>query len=145
MPVRPAPVPVRVVLADDSTDVLAALRDVLAAAGHAVMATARTGDETEAAVRAHSPDVVVVDVDMPGGGPDLVRRIVGLEPRTRVMALSAHDDVATVLAMLTAGSTGYVAKGAAQEDVETCVRRCAQGVLFVVADCADQVRGRLSG
>lgn len=136
---------VRVVLADDNADVLAAMRDVLDAAGHEVVATTPTGDGAEAAVRAHAPDVVVVDVDMPGGGPDLVRRIVRLAPATRVMALSGHDDVDTVLAMLSAGSTGYVAKGLAQEDLETCVRRCTEGVLFVVAGCADLVRARLGG
>lgn len=133
----------RVVLADDSSEVLEAMRAVLDAAGHVVVATARTGDEAVSAVRTHAPDVAVVDVDMPGGGPDLVRRVVALDPAPRVMALSGHDDVDTVLAMLRAGSTGYVAKGIAHEDLETCVRRCADGVLFVVATCSDQVRARL--
>jgi DNA-binding NarL/FixJ family response regulator len=138
-------VSLRVVLADDSSEVLTAMQAVLDAAGHVVVATARTGDEAASAVRTHAPDVAVVDVDMPGGGPDLVRRIVELDPAPRVMTLSGHDDVETVVAMLTAGSTGYVAKGFAHEDLETCVRRCADGVLFVVAACSDQVRARLGG
>ncbi len=133
----------RVLLADDSAVVRAALRDLLTSAGHQVVAEVTAGSDAVAAAREHAPDVAVVDIDMPGGGADLVRELTGLTRPPRVMAHSAHDDERTVVAVLTAGATGYVVKGLAADDLESCVRRCADGVLFVVARCADQVRGRL--
>jgi len=138
-------VAVRIVLADDSTDVVDAVRDVLAAApGLTVVATADSGDSAVRAALEHAPDLVLVDVEMPGGGPELATRLLELSPRPRVMALSARDDEDTVLAMLAAGATAYVAKDALDEDLAVCVRRCAGGgALFVVAGCADGVRERL--
>lgn len=134
----------RVLLADDSRHLLAALRDMLQAAGHQVVATAETGESALRAARELAPQVAVVDVDMPGGGPALVSGLVALRPGPRVMALTARDDAETVLHMLAAGAVGYVAKGVVDEDLEACVRRCAQGGLFVVGACSDQVRERLA-
>jgi DNA-binding NarL/FixJ family response regulator len=137
-------VSVRILLADDSPELVAAARDVLdAALGLVVVATAGTGDAALLAARTHSPDVVVLDVEMPGGGPDLARALRALSPQPRVLVLSARDDEETVLAMLAAGASAYVAKGALDEDLAACVRRAAQGVLLVVAACADRVRDRL--
>lgn len=132
----------RVLLADDSEAVRAALRDLLTLAGHEVVAEVGSGAEAVAASREHAPDVAVVDVDMPGGGTDVVRELTCLDRPPRVMAHSAHDDERTVVAALAAGATGYVVKGLVADDLESCVRRCADGVLFVVARCADKVRGR---
>ena len=89
--------------------------------------------------RMNSPPVL-----MPGGGPDLAAEIARRWPATRIMCLSARDDADTVLAMLAAGATGYVAKGSLDEDLTTCVRRCAAGMLFVIASCATDVRDRLA-
>jgi DNA-binding NarL/FixJ family response regulator len=137
-------VSVRVLLADDSPELVAAVRDVLdACPGLAVVATAASGDVAVRAARTHAPDIVVMDVAMPGGGPDLARTLRALSPQPRVMVLSAHDDEETVLAMLAAGASAYVAKGALDEDLAACVRRAAQGVLLVVASCTDRVRDRL--
>lgn len=135
---------VRILLADDSTELVAAARDALdAAPGLAVVATAASGDATLRAAWEHSPDLVIVDVEMPGGGPDLARRLVALPQAPRVMVLSGRDDEHTILEMLAAGASGYVAKGALEEDLASCARCCARGVLLVVADNADRVRARL--
>jgi DNA-binding NarL/FixJ family response regulator len=139
-------VAVRILLADDSPELLAAVREVLdAATGFTVVATASSGDEAVGAAREHSPDLVVIDIEMPGGGPGLVPRLRELSPVPRVMVLSARDDELTVLDMLAAGATGYVAKGALDEDLASCVRSVADGSLVVVADCAGRVRARLDG
>lgn len=135
----------RVLLADDSSPLLSALQDVLRAAGHDVVAATPTGEEAVAAAEQHGPDVAVVDVEMPGGGAELVTALLALPSPPRVMVLTARDDVGTVLDMLAAGATGYVAKNGLDEDVEACVRRCADSNgLFVVAGCADRVRERLA-
>jgi DNA-binding NarL/FixJ family response regulator len=138
-------VTLRVLVADDSPAVRAALRDVLALSGHSVVAEVSTGADAVVAARESRPDVVVVDVDMPGGGPDLVRVLASLDAVPRVMAHSAYDDARTVVDVLAAGATAYVVIGLAGGDLESCVRRCAEGVLFVVAGCADHVRERLVG
>lgn len=134
----------RVLLADDSPPLLLALQDVLDAAGHEVVAATTSGEEAVEAAQRHRPHVAVVDVEMPGGGAELVTRLLAVPSSPRVMVLSARDDVDTVLDMLAAGATGYVAKNGLDEDVEACIRRCASGNgLFVVAGCADRVRERL--
>lgn len=134
----------RIVVADDNDDFLDAARDVLAAAPDLeVVAAVRTGGDALAAAAEHRPDVVVLDVEMPGGGPGLAEELTRLHPSVRLMCLSARDDPDTVLAMLAAGCAGYVAKGGLDDDLATCVRRCAAGMLFVIADCAPDVTRRI--
>jgi DNA-binding NarL/FixJ family response regulator len=137
-------VPLRIVVADDNDAFLAAARDVLSRApGIEVVTAVSTGRLVLDACDEHRPDVAVVDVQMPGGGPELAAEIARRWPATRIMCLSARDDADTVVAMLAAGATAYVAKGALDEDLATCVRRCGEGMLFVLAGCADDVRRRL--
>lgn len=136
---------VRTLLADDSEVFLAALADVLAPAdGIDVVATALTGDDALTRCGETQPDVAVVDFDMPGGGPDLVRRLSQLSPAPRILVFSARDDADTVLAVLAAGATSYVAKGGLDEDLPTCVRRCAEGRLFVLGEAAEGVRRKIA-
>lgn len=134
----------RVVVADDNDDFLAAARDVLAAApGVDVVAAVDSGPLALEACDQHRPDVAVLDVQMPGGGPELAAEIARRWPATQVLCLSARDDVDTVLAMLASGVTGYVAKGALGEDLAAVVQRAAEGGLFVTAGCAPEVRRRI--
>jgi two-component system response regulator DevR len=138
-------VTVRIVVADDSDAFRAAVRDVLAAApGVEIVAEAATGADALAAVDEQLPDVVVLDVEMPGGGPSLASQLRSRQPATRLLCLTARDDRETVLSMLAAGATGYVAKGALDDDLATCIRRCADGMLFVIAGCAEEVRARIT-
>ena len=137
--------PLRIVVADDNDAFLAAARDVLSASpGIEVVAAVTTGRQVLDACDEHRPDVAVLDVQMPGGGAALVAEITQRWPSTRIMCLSARDDADTALAMLAAGATAYVAKGALDEDLATCVRRCGEGMLFVIAGCASDVRRRLA-
>jgi DNA-binding NarL/FixJ family response regulator len=133
----------RVIVADDSPQLLAAVGDLLGALGHDVVAMAATGDEAVSAAISHDPEVVVVDVEMPGGGPDLVRRLRRLSPAPRVLALSGHDEPDVAVAMIRAGAGGYVAKGALRGDLDDALRSCADGETVVLAACADDVRTRL--
>ncbi len=136
--------PLRIVVADDNDAFLAAARDVLStSAGLEVVAAVATGRLVLEACDLHRPDVAVLDVQMPGGGAALAAEIAQRWPSTRIMCLSARDDADTALAMLAAGATAYVAKGALDEDLATCVRRCGEGMLFVIAGCAGDVRRRL--
>ena len=134
----------RIVVADDNDAFLAAARDVLSTSpGIEVVSAVGSGRLVLEACDEHRPDVAVIDVQMPGGGAALAAEIAQRWPSTRIMCLSARDDADTALAMLAAGATAYVAKGALDEDLATCVRRCGEGMLFVIAGCAGDVRRRL--
>lgn len=136
-------VSIRALLADDNDVLLAALRDSLGDAPDIeVVATASTGDQTLEHARAHAPDVAVLDIGMPGGGAELVQQVCRLDPAPRVLVFSGRDDADTVMSMIAAGATGFVAKGSLGEEFHVCVRRAAAGRFFVVADCADEVRAR---
>ena len=135
---------VRIVVADDNDDFRTAARDVLAAGPDLeVVAAVRTGADALVAAAEHRPDVMVLDLEMPGGGPGLCEELYRRHPSVRLMCLSARDDPDTVLAMLAAGCAGYVAKGGLEDDLATWVRRCAAGMLFVIADCAPDVSRRI--
>lgn len=136
---------VRVLLADDNADLLAAVTEALAMSGGVeVVGTATDGDAAVRLAVSTRPDVAVIDVQMPAGGPELAGRLVEQVRGIRVMCLSGCDDEETVLAMLRAGASGYVVKGSLEEDLGAYVRRCAGGVPFVVGGCSDAVRDRIA-
>jgi DNA-binding NarL/FixJ family response regulator len=138
-------VPVRVLLADDNPALLAAVADALAMSeGLEVVGTAADGDAAVELAVTTRPDVAVIDVEMPAGGPQLAARLVHRVPGLRVMCLTGRDDERTVLTMLSAGASGYVVKGALEEDLGAYIHRCARGVPFVVACCSEAVRARIA-
>jgi DNA-binding NarL/FixJ family response regulator len=129
-----------IVVADDNDVFRSAVLDAFAAApGLDVLASVRSGAEALAAAAEHRPDLLLMDVGMPGGGPGLAEEMSRRHPSVRLVCLSALDDPETVLAMLDAGATGYLAKGALDDDLASCVRRCLAGEVVVVADCAAEV------
>jgi DNA-binding NarL/FixJ family response regulator len=118
-----------VLLASDDPGVAAALTDLLRSDPRTTV-IAIAGD-AEAAVRlagAHRPDVALVDVKMPEGGPRVVREIRRAAPGTRVIALSAQDDQAAVAAMLRVGALGSVARGAPAGEILEAVDRASRGL-----------------
>ncbi|MFI9815991.1 response regulator [Saccharothrix variisporea] len=117
--------PLRVLICDDDTLIGEALHDVLTAEPDlSVVAVARTADDAIALAERHSPDVAVLDVRMPGGGgPRVAREIRRRSPSTRLMAFSAHVDVAVVDEMRREGVLEYLVKGATNADIVATVRR----------------------
>jgi EAL domain-containing protein (putative c-di-GMP-specific phosphodiesterase class I)/DNA-binding NarL/FixJ family response regulator len=73
------------------------------------------------------PAVAVLDVRIPGGGASAARGIKRCSPKTRVLALSAEDDRATVLEMLEAGADGFLVKGSSIDTIVTSIERAARG------------------
>ena len=127
------PEPIRVVLADDHP----VYRDGLAALlgsvdGLQVVGTAADGREAVAVTGETQPDVVVMDVNMPGlNGIDATRQVTTDSPHVGVVVLTMSEDDSTVFAAMQAGARGYLLKGANQAEIVRAVTAVAHGeVIF---------------
>jgi len=117
----------RVVIVDDQDLVRQGLRLILELAGLEVVAEARDGVEGVAAVAEHDPDVVLMDLRMPGmDGVEATRRIVG-EHGTRVLVLTTFDVDEHVVDALRAGAVGFLLKDVTSDGLVDAVRRAASG------------------
>jgi two-component system, NarL family, response regulator LiaR len=98
-----------------------------------VVGIAATGEEVLARVDEWQPQVVLVDLLMPGGidGLETTRRIVQKKPDVRVVALTASVDEARMMGVLRAGATGYVRKDADPETLLAAVRAVARGRTYI--------------
>jgi DNA-binding NarL/FixJ family response regulator len=123
----------RVVLADDHEVVRAGLRALVEATpGMEVVGEAGDGHEAVARARTLEPDVVVMDVSMPGvDGAEATERIARDCPGVKVIALTAHDDRAHLMRLLQAGAAGYVLKRAAADELVRAIRTVGSGGTYV--------------
>jgi len=93
-----------------------------------LVAVAADGEGAVREATLNRPDVVLMDLTMPGmGGLEATRRIVHACPGSAVLVLSMLDDDESVLAAMRAGARGYVPKGAGQEELLTAIRAVATG------------------
>lgn len=117
----------RVLLVDDQDLVRQGLRLILELAGLEVVAEARDGAEAVAAVAAHDPDVVLMDLRMPGmDGVEATRRIAPSSP-ARVLVLTTFDADEHVVEALRAGAVGFLLKDVTADTLVDAVRRAAAG------------------
>lgn len=124
--------PITVLIADDHRIVREGLKALLDAADIETVAEAADGWETIEQTRRLVPDVVVMDVSMPGlNGVDATRRIMNLGVASRVLALSAHSSKQYIRDMLQAGASGYLLKECAGEELLIAVRAIVAGQLYV--------------
>lgn len=121
--------PVRIVVVDDHAMFRRGVIAELEAAGAGeveVLGQAADVDEAVAAVAAHRPDVVLLDVHLPGGGGvEVMRR--GQSPETRYLALSVSDAAEDVIGTIRGGARGYVTKTITGPELVDAVRRVADG------------------
>ncbi len=123
------PAAVSVVIVDDHALFRTGVRSELGDAVE-VRAEAADVDEAVAAVAAHRPDVVLLDVHLPGGGgAEVMRRChhLGHSPETRYLALSVSDAAEDVIGTIRGGSRGYVTKTISGPDLVSAIRRVADG------------------
>lgn len=120
------------VVADDHPAVVAAVRDVLQAAGLSVVGQARDGAEALAQIEARRPDVALVDVRMPKlGGIEVARRSAKVSPATAVVLYTAYGDRALLTEALDAGARGFVLKEAPLTDLARATELVASGGTYV--------------
>jgi DNA-binding NarL/FixJ family response regulator len=109
----------RIVVADDHAVVREGLRALISTVtGYDLVGTAATPQEAVRAAVTLSPDVLIMDIAMPGGsGIDATREIARLAPAIAVLILTMYDDDATVFAAMRSGALGYVLKGADPDEI----------------------------
>lgn len=130
---------IRVILADDHESLRAGFRGILETADDIeVVAEAGNGRDTVTRAGEMQPDVVVMDVAMPGiNGVDATREITESADGVRVLALSGHNDGFFVKGMLEAGARGYLLKDAAVDELVDAVRTLADGRIYVSRSVID--------
>jgi two-component system, NarL family, invasion response regulator UvrY len=132
---------IRVLLADDHAVVRMGFKLLLQTTDDIeIVAEAEDG---EAAVRLFDeihPDVLVMDISMPGmGGVEAIRRIIAHDRRARILALSAHEDTSHPKRVLKAGALGYLCKRGAPEALIDAIRTTAQGQRYLDAQIAQRM------
>jgi DNA-binding NarL/FixJ family response regulator len=119
----------RVLVADDQAAVREGLVTLIETLpGFEVVGAASSGDAVLALVERHAPDVVLMDLRMPGGdGIEATRRIRQAHPATRVVVLTTYADDASIGGALRAGAIGYLTKAAGREDIRRALEAAAAG------------------
>jgi DNA-binding NarL/FixJ family response regulator len=138
---EPSTIPITVLLADDHPLVRTGIRTALSAApGLVLIGEATTGDEAQQLCRHHQPDVLLLDLHMPGPPPvDTVRFLQTHAPTIRVLILTAYDDDVYVKDMLRAGVAGYILKDVATESIVQAIVTVAQGGTWLSQSIAEKL------
>jgi two-component system response regulator NreC len=124
---------IRLLLVDDHEIVRAGLRMLfMAEPDMEIVGEAGSAEEALRAVRKVKPDVVLMDVAMPGmSGIEATRRIKEADPGVAVLALTMHEDEQYFFEMLNAGASGYIPKRAAPDDLVSAIHVVSQGNVFL--------------
>ncbi|MGH2910256.1 MAG: response regulator [Solirubrobacteraceae bacterium] len=125
-------VQIKVLIADDHPLIIAGLRRTVEHLDDiALVGEARTAAELLELVQRRRPDIVLMDLRMPGmTGVEAIRRIRHERPEVKIVVLSACDETATIEDVLAAGASGYVLKSAHALDVASVIRQAAAGMVL---------------
>ncbi|MET9087402.1 response regulator transcription factor [Streptomyces sp. NPDC004237] len=121
--------PISLLIVDDHPVVRDGLRGMFASApGFTVLGEASSGVEAVTLAASLDPDVILMDLRMPGGGGvDAIRELTRRGDRAKVLVLTTYDTDSDTLPAIEAGATGYLLKDAPREELFTAVRAAAQG------------------
>ena len=134
----------RVILVDDHDLFRTGLRNLLSDEGVDVVGEAQTGAEALGLVRELAPDVVVMDLNMPGmGGVEATRQINVFAPLTRVLVLTISEQDDDVLDAILAGASGYLLKDSSIQDLLQGIRSAAIGEALISPHIAAKVLQRV--
>lgn len=132
---------IRVLLADDHALVRAGLREILEEAGDIeVVAEASSGEEAVALAKQLRPDVVIMDLGMPGiGGIEATKHITRRSRRPAVLVLTVYREDRYGLRLLRAGARGYLEKRVAPQELVAAVRTVAHGEYYVSKELEQEI------
>jgi len=134
----------RVLLVDDHALFRTGLRNLLEEQGMHIVGEADTGTEALKKMRELAPEVVVMDLNMPGiSGVEATRQIAMIAPLTRVLVLTISDEDADVMDAILAGACGYLLKDSSIQELITGIRAAAAGESLVSPSIATKMLQRL--
>src|SRR3954463_6293442 len=134
----------RVLLVDDHDLFRTGLRNLLEEQGVQIVGEAASGAEAVKIVRDLAPDVVVMDLNMPGmGGVDATRHITTIAPLTRVVMLTISEDDSDVMDAILAGACGYLLKDSSIQDLMAGIRAASLGESLISPNIAAKVLQRV--
>ena len=133
--------PINVLLVDDHAVVRMGFKMLLESdADIKVVAEADSGENGVKMYMEHKPDVVVMDITMPGiGGLEATDRIIAKDSSARILVLSAHEDSVHPKRVLNAGAMGYLTKRSAAEELIKAIRTVAGRKMYLEANIAQQM------
>jgi len=132
---------IQILLVDDHDLVRAGLKRILEDVKNIkVIGEACTGEEAIQMVRLRKPDVVIMDVNMPGiGGLETTRKILQIDANIKVIVVTVHVEEPYPTRLLEAGAAGYLTKSCAVDEIVVAIQAVAKGERYVSADIARQV------
>lgn len=105
-----------------------------------VIAEAETGEEGIKKFQEIKPDVIVMDITMPGiGGLEAIERIIAKDKNAKILVLSAHEDSVHPKRVLSAGAIGYLTKRSAAEELINAIRTIGSGKKYIESSVAQQL------
>ena len=133
--------PIKVLLVDDHAVVRMGFKMLLESAEDIkVIAEAESGEQGVKFYMEHQPDVVVMDITMPGiGGIEAIDRIMAKDNSAKILVLSAHEDSVHPKRVLNAGAMGYLTKRSAAEELIKAIRMVASRKMYLEANIAQQM------
>jgi len=136
----------RVVIADDHPVVQQGLKLVLSAASDVdLVGTASNGHEAIALAAEHRPDVVIMDLHMPGLDGVAATRRITTDLHAAVLVLTMHDDDELLFAAIRAGARGYLLKGATNDEILSALHAIARGEALFGAPVAQRLLANVAG
>ena len=130
----------KVLLVDDHSVVRSGLRALLTSVADFEVVEAANGREALARLRQDRPDLVLLDLNLPGiGGLELLRRMLLDEKTTRILVLSMHTEPLYVVRAMQAGACGYLSKHASAQELLAAVRRTAEGGRYIESEIAQEL------
>lgn len=139
----PMPLPIRILIADDHTLMRQGLHEICAGlGGFTVVAEAKNGAEAVALRRTSQPDVILMDMQMPGiDGPEAIRQIMAEAPAARIIALTMYREEPYMLAAIRGGARAYLLKTVEAADLIAAIHAVHRGEYLIDPIVAARVLG----
>ena len=130
----------KILLVDDHVIVRAGLRNLLSTLSDTQISEAATGRDALLRLRQDRPDLVLLDLNVPGiGGLELLRRMLLEDKAARILVLSMHAEPLYAARAMELGARGYLSKNASAEELLTAVRRVAEGGRYIENEIAQEL------
>ena len=129
-----------ILIVDDHAVVRAGLKRLLAPLARISIAEAATGRDAIAQYRERRPDLVILDLNLPGiGGLELLRRLMLEDPKACVLVFSMHAEAIYASRAIQAGARGYVSKNASPDELSQAIRRLGEGGRYIEGEIAQEL------